>query len=290
MPPILVEPYVYSGARNAVIYALNTYGRPAASGLSAYVGLEVYGLKGFALTIPPARRITHIGNDRALKSQTFPPIEAASGEVAVGATDLEILSVLMGTTVIDKAGIRLLPHLSDKQGYEPNVGILIYQASVSKSGAQRWRVNIISSCKAIPRIPGAGQESIDIVFDLTPDPTDAYLWGSDTFTLADPSDPYSQLTESGAIDAGIWDGFCAFRPRIASFAAQAAQVLFEFPDHLQAANATDILVVTANGTGTPVEEDPADYTATTAGVTFDTAPVTTYGAGTEVHILYQIED
>ena len=49
--------------------------------------------------------------------------------------------------------------------------------------------------------------------------------------------------------------------------AGAGETVFPFPDNLQAANATDILVVTANGTSAPVEEDAADYTAATTGVT-----------------------
>jgi hypothetical protein len=290
MTSITVEPYVFSGSKNVVIYALNANGRPAATNGVAYTGLELYGFKAYNLTIPPARRIAHIGNDRLLKQQVFPPIEPASGEIAVGATDLDIVALLTGGTIVEKAGMRMLPHLSDLQGSEPNVGMIMYQSALARSGPQRWRFHFITSTKAIVRDPGAAQEPVDLVFDLAPDPVNRYLWGQDLSELTDPSDPYSGVTESGALDAGIWSGFCAYRPRIASFVAQAAQVLFEFPDNLQAADATNIAVFTVNGTGTPVEEDAADYTATTAGVTFDTAPVTTYGTGTEVNILYQIAD
>jgi len=290
MPSITVEPYVFSGAKNAVFYAHNAYGRPAGIGAVAYTGIELYGFKGYNLTIPPARRVSHIGNDRLLKQQQFPPTEGASAEIAVGATNLDLIALLTGATVIEKAGMRMLPHLSDLQGSEPNIAMIEYQAAIAQSGAQRWRFHMIPNTKAIVREPGAGQEPIDLIFDLAPDPVDVYPWGGDLSVLSDPSDPYSGVTESGADNAGIWSGFSAYRPRIASFIAQADQVLFEFPANLQAANATDILVVTALGTGTPVEEDASDYTATTAGVTFNTAPVTTYGAGVEVNILYQIAD
>ena len=200
------------------------------------------------------------------------------------------MAVITGATIIERAGMRFLPHLSDLRGYEPNVGILQYQAAVAQSGAQRWRVVVISNTKMIARIPGGGPEPIDTVFDLAPNPVDVYLWGSELAPLADPSDPYSGVSPSGAETAGIWDGFAAFRPRIASFIAGAGETVFPFPDNLQAANATDVLVVTAHATDAPVEENAADYTAATTGVTFDTAPNTTYGSGTEVHILYQIED
>jgi hypothetical protein len=290
MPSITIEPYTYVGARNAIVYGLNAYSRPAGTGAVAYTGIELKGLKSYGLTVPPARRIAHVGNDGLRSQQLLPPIEPAAAEINIDGSDLDLLALITGTTIIEKAGIRLLPHLSDRRGSEPNLGLITYQAAVADSGAQRWRVTIVSNTKMIPRIPGGGPEPIDIVFDLAPNPVDVYLWGSELAPLSDPSDPYSGVSSSQAFQAGIWDGFCAFRPRIASFLAQAAQVLFPFPDNLQAANVTDVLVVTALTNGTPVEEDAADYTVATTGVTFDTAPVTTYGAGVETHILYQVAD
>jgi len=294
MTNITVEPYVFSGSKQVIIYQLNANNRPDGSKAdtagAAYTGLELYGFKAYNLTIPPARRIAHIGNDRLLKQQVFPPIEPASGELAVGATDLDIVAALTGGTIVNVAGMRMLPHLSDLQGSEPNVGLIMYQAAIAQSGPQRWRFHIISNTKAIVREPGAGQEPIDLVFDLAPDPVTQYLWGGDLSVLSDPSDPFSGVSESGADEAGIWSGFSAYRPRIAAFSAQAAQVAFEFPADKQAADATNVEVVTVLGTGTPVVEDAADYTATTASITFNTAPVTTYGAGVEVLVLYQIAD
>lgn len=291
MPSITTEAYVFAGLKYAIIYALNTYNRPAATNGVAYTGLPVWGSKTYNLTIPPARRVAHIGNDRLLKQQTFPPTDPASGELNVGATDLDIIKVLTGATAIKEfAGMQMLPHLSDLQGNEPNVGIIMYQAAVAKSGSKRWRFHFIPSTKAIVREPGAGPDPIDLIFDLSPDPVDQFPWGAELAPLSDPSDPYSGVSATGATEAGIWSGFSAFRPRLASFIAQADQVLFEFPDNLQAANITDVAVTTVLTTGTPVVEDAADYTVTTAGVTFDTAPVTTYGAGVEVIIAYQIAD
>jgi len=290
MPSIIVEPYTYVGARNAIVYELNTYGRPKATGMVAYTGTEIFGLKSFGLTIPPARRIVHVGNDGVTSQQLLPPIEAAAAEIGVDGTDLDLMAVITGATIIEKAGVRLIPHLSDLRGSEPNVGIIQYQAAVAQSGAQRWRVVIVSNTKMIARIPGGGPDVIDTVFDLAPNPVDKYLWGGETAPLADPSDPYSGVPESGATKTGIWDGFAAFRPWLASFVAGAGETVFPFPDNLQAANVTDVLVVTAHGSDTPVEEDAADYAVATTGVTFDTAPATTYGSGTEVHIFYQIAD
>jgi len=294
MTSINVEPYVFSGSKQVVIYQLNAYNRPDGSladgAGEAYTGLEVYGFKAYNLTIPPSRRVAHIGNDRLLKQQVFPPIEPATGEISVGATDLDIIAALTGGTIIEKAGMRMLPHMSDLQGTEPNVGLIMYQAAIAQSGSQRWRFHMIPNTKAIVREPGAVQEPIDLIFDLAPDPVDQYLWGGDLSILSDPSDPFSGVSASGADNAGIWSGFSAYRPRVAAFAAQAAQVAFDFPADKQAADATNIEIVAVLTTGTPAVVDAADYTATTATITFNTAPVTTYGAGVEILVLYQIAD
>jgi hypothetical protein len=294
MTDITVEPYVFSGSKQVIIYELNANNRPDGSKAdgagAAYTGLELYGFKTYNLTIPPARRIAHIGNDRLLKQQVFPPIEPATGEISVGATNLEIIAALTGATIVNKAGMRILPHMSDLQGAEPNVGMIMYQAAIAQSGSQRWRFHMIPNTKAIVREPGAAQEPVDLIFDLAPDPVDKYLWGGDLSVLSDPSDPFSGVSESGADNAGIWSGFCAYRPRIAAFSAQADQVAFSFPADKQAADATNVEVVAVLGTGTPVVVDAGDYTATTAAITFDTAPVTTYGAGVEILVLYQIAD
>lgn len=290
MPSINVEPFTYVGARNGRVYELNTYGRPKAINASVYNGYELKGLKTYGLTIPPARRIVHQGNDGVRAQQLLPPIEAAAAEINIDGTDLDLLAAIMGVTIVEIAGMRLIPHLSDRRGYEPNVATITYQTAVADSGAQRWRVTIVSNTKMIPRLPGAGPESIDFVFDLAPNPVDVYPWGSQLAPLVDPSDPYSGASASQAFQAGIWDGFCAFRPNLVSFVPTAGQVAFPFPESAQAANVTDLQVVTALTTGMPVIQDAADYTVATSGVTFDTAPVTTYGAGVEVHIIYQMAD
>lgn len=290
MPSITVEPYTYVGARNGFAYELNTYGRPKGTGSDPYNGYELKGLKSYNLTIPPARRIVHVGNDGIRAQQLLPPIEAAAAEINIDGSDLDLLAAVMGVTIVEIAGMRMIPHLSDRRGSEPNVGLITYQAAVADSGAQRWRVTVVSNTKMIPRLPGAGPDPIDFVFDLAPNPVDQYLWGSELAPLSDPSDPYSGVSESQAFTAGIWDGFCAYRPNLISFIAAAGQTVFPFPEGKQAANVTDVQVVSVLANGTPVIESAGIASITTAAVTFTTAPVTTYGAGVEVNILYQMED
>lgn len=277
--------YVFSGLQNGIVYELNAKGRPKATTNQAYVGLEVYASKLFNLTLPAARRVAHIGNDRLLKVQIFPSQEIPTGELNVGAEDLELVQVLKGATDIKEiAGMKMLPSLSDLEGNEPNVGMILWQAALEKrTSAQGFRFFMLPQTKAVPRIGGAGPDPIDTIFDLSPNPSEAYLWGASLAPLADPSDEFSGVPEVGAYAAGVWDGFSVYPPRIASFISDADDVAFLFPNNAKPQNVDDIAVFTADADDDfAVEVDPNDYTATLTGVTFDTTP----GLNKEVHILF----
>ena len=290
MAPITVEPTVFSGFHKGVAYALNAYGRPDAASespfIGPYTGKEIYATKTFSLTVPPTRKIPHIGNDRLLKVQQFPSQDPITGEVGAGAEDLDLVAILTGATVITKAGAKGMVYGSDLQGEEPNVGFIMYQDAIAESSLARVRNLFVTSTKAVPRTPGLGNDPIDMIFDLAPDSADHHLWGELLSILSDPSDPFSGVTESGATTKAFEVFFSAYEMRIASFLAQAAQTIFLFKDNEQAINAVDMEVFV--GDGPDSIEITSGITKAVTGVTFDTAPITTYGAGAEVHVLYQL--
>lgn len=291
MSTITTEPTVFSGFHKGIAYALNAYGRPDASAADPYIGPytghELYAAKTFSLTVPATRKVPHLGNDRLLKVQQFPPQEPITGEVGIGAEDLDLVSLLTGAAVITKAGAKGMIYGSDLQGQEPNVGFIMLQDALAESGPQRYRNLFVPSTKAVPRSPGLGNDPIDMIYDLAPDVVDHHLWGELLSILDDPSDPNSGVSESGATTLAFEVLFSAYEMRICSFIAQAAQTIFTFPEDKQAQNVTDLEVFTAIGAAV-TEESASDYTAAVTGITFNTAPVTTYGAGVEVHVLYQL--
>lgn len=292
MTIVTKEPIVFSGFHRGVAYKLNTYGRPDASVedpyIGPYTGLEIYGAKTFGLTVPGTRKIAHVGNDRLLATQQFPPIEAITGEMGVGAEDMDLVALLGGGDIVTEAELRMLPHGSDLQGSEPNIGFIFIQDALAKSGPQRYRFLIIPSTKAVPRSSGLGAEPIDYIYDLAPNTVDKHLWGEDLSILADPSDPYSGVSESGADEAAFWDGYAEYEPRLCTWIGQAAQVLFSFPEDKPAADTDKISIWYAQGA--TVAEVTTGVTKAVTGLTFDTAPVTTYGAGVEILALYQLAE
>jgi hypothetical protein len=276
--------YVYSGLQAAVAYALNTMGRPKGVNTVAYTGVEVYAAKLYGLTLPGARRVPHVGNDRLLKTQIFAGQEPASGELSVGAEDLDLIAVLTNTVIKSIAGMKMLPHMTDLQGSEPNVGLILYQAALSRlTSAQGYHFHMIPSTKAVPRIAGAGAEPIDTVYDLAPNPSEKYLWGAAMAPLSDPYDEFSGVSETGALESGVFSGFCEYEPRIAAFVSGASTVEFLFPGNMPAASVDRIAVFTASPTDEEAVEVTVGITKAVTGVTFDTTP----GLNKEVILLYQ---
>jgi len=280
--------YVYSGLQNGAVYELNAKGRPKApTGGLAYVGIDVYATKAYTPSLPKPRLVPHIGNDRLLKTQVFPGQESASAQFSVGAEDMDLLAMLTGTTVKSIAGMEMLPYLTDLQGKETSVGVILYQAALSKiTSAQGYHLHMISKSRMVATLPGAGNDPIDMVYDMTINPSENYLWGGALAPLADIYDPLSGVPDTGAHEAGLFSGFSEFAPRIASFLTDTAQVEFLFPASLQAADVNKIAVFTALPTDDVAElVDPADYTTAVDGVTFDSTP-----AGREVIVVYQVAE
>jgi len=267
--------YMYSGLQRAVVYELNTKGRPAAAaGGLVYAGQEVHATKLYNLTIPAARRVPHIGNDRLLATQIFPSQEAVSGELSVGSEDLDLLATLTGLTIKELAGMKMLPHMTDQQGNEPAVGMFLWQAAVSKQTKQQGiHFHIIPNTQAVPRLPGAGENPIDLVFDLAPNATEYHLHGEALAPLADIYDPLSGVSDTGAFESGLWSGFSDYPNRIAAFIAATAQVEFLFPASRQAISTVNVAVFSGAQTDDALElVDSADYTVAVDGVTFNIAP------------------
>ena len=278
--------WVYSGLQNGVIYELNAKGRPkAVAGGLGYAGSDVYATKTYAPTLPKPRLVPHTGNDRLLKTQVFPGQEAAGANFSVGAEDLDLMAMLMGTTIKEIAGMRMLPHMTDLQGKETSVGVLLYQAALSKkTSAHGYHFHMISKSTMVATLPGAGESPIDVQYDMTINPSENYLWGGALAPLADIYDLLSGVPETGASEAGIFSGFSEYEPRLVSYLSTIAQTVFIFPGSMKPFDITKIAVFVAD----PADDvaqlvDDADYTATLTDITFDIAP----GANKEVIVLYQ---
>lgn len=210
------------GFRDAVIYDLNASGRPNAQSVSVpYVGTKVNGPKVFTLNMPNPRIIQHTGNDRVLEVDQLPTLEQASGEIRMSGVDQDLDALLSGVDKFTVGHTSFLARMTDKQGTEPQVGVVAWQQSLLE-GLRRWHIYLIPSSRAIPIPAGMGDSPEDHRFSLAPNPTDRHLWGVEL----------DEGTE-GAEEFGVLDGYSTIRPvyPLVAFKTDGIEDTFVFTDY-----------------------------------------------------------
>lgn len=274
-----IEPIVYTEFQTGIVFELNAYGRPKGTGLTAYMGKEIYGTQVYNLTLPEPRRIPHSGNARLLKTQILPSKEAASAELQIGAEDLDLLGIFSGVTPATVGGMNFLPFMTDLQGKEAIIGLLLYQPGLKESGGQIFHWHMIPNAQGVVRLPSMQENPQPVVISLAPNPITTHLWGMPLGI----TDIYGDVTtETGALTSGILSGYGDGEPAIAAFIANGSEDTFPFPSTKPANDVANVSVFTANG-ATVTEVDSGDITVATTGVTFDTPPTLNH----EVIIVYQ---
>lgn len=243
-------------------------GLPAASGSALSEGFQIVGGKAYTLTIPDARIIAHTGDDRVLARDILPPLDTSTAELRVARGDFEILALLTGTNVTTVAEMKLIGHATDKQGYEPQFGLLLYQQAIdTDTGAQSWRGFIIPKARIIPKPQGMqGDNPSEITFQVLPYTVTRHLWGV----------PFQALVE-GFTETETVEIHAEGKPWIVYAVGNGSVSSFNFDPTRQAKSAGKVYV-TVDG----VEKTSGvDYTATVSGVTFTSPP-----ASGEIIVIY----
>ena len=170
------------GLRYGMVYALNSDGTPTGNvtPTTATDGTEFQGPKVFTLNVPEPRKITHIGEDRVLAVDYLPPSDGMDGELSVSPSELDIVAMLGGLTVATVGEGVLAALASSQQGFEPQVGLMLYQQSLDVSlGTRRWRSFWFPSCRCIYMPAGMGQDTQDIRYKIAPAVVSSLPWGTD---------------------------------------------------------------------------------------------------------------
>jgi len=256
------------GLKYAAIFELNSNGRPAATGTTAYEGVEVEGEKAFSLTIPDPRKIVHSGQDRVLAVDYLPATEAAEGELRVSVEDQAVLALITDVLSYSVGEAKFVPIGTDRQGEEPQVGMMLYQQALDAAGKQRhWRCFIIASARCIPIVAGMGENAEDTRFKVAPSPTTKTLWGE---TL--------DADTAGASEATILIGMTKGRPKLVAFKANGSATDFSFP---ASAPARDVATISVWKNGTLVS---SGLTPAVDKITFSVAPT----SGDDIVVLYEL--
>lgn len=257
------------GARHAIVYALNSDGRPNATATTYYEGLELTGPKAVTLNVPEPRRIDHYGADRVLAVDWLPPNEGVTGEIRVAKEDLDVDALVSGVVKFSFGEATMLVGSSDQQGDEPDVGILCFQQSLDASTKTRkWRFFIIPSARLVALPGGMDENPVENRYAVAASPTTKHLWGE-----------AMEIATEGALEAAYVRGMSNSKPHIVAFLGDNAEDEFLFPTAKQAST-VDNVTVWVDGV-----EQTSGITVAVTGVTFTTPP----GTGADIVVLYEYD-
>lgn len=268
--PTVVSGEMYAvGARRAVLFQLNAAGLPEAGTASAtaHEGIQLLGVKNFELTFPAVRKITHSGNDRVMAYDFLPAIEGAGGTLTTAGRSLALDAMVAGVKVLTLAETKLLAQITDQQGAEPDVALLIaQQAKDASNRSRRYRYQIVPKCvvSAIP--PGMDENPADSKYEVAISPTTKHLWGL-AFTVA----------VDGCLEAGVVEGMAESRPNIVAWKGNGTLVTFNFPTAKPAVSVAKIHGTYLDGVLT------VPTTITVTALTFTPAPA----AGVTIVTIYE---
>jgi hypothetical protein len=141
-------------------------------------------------------------------------------------------------TLLDNVKARALGEMTmigvatNQQGFEPQVGLQLYQAAVGLStGKMYWHTYFMPSSRVIRKAHGMTADKSVTVYQIAPNRTSRYLWG-EPFTNAD----------DGFLSGQIIEAWSNYPYRVAAFVADGTAVDFSFPVNTPAVQTTGIKV------------------------------------------------
>ncbi len=244
------------GFRNAVIFALNADGLPAASSTAAYEGIRAEGAKTLTINDPEYRRISHTGDDRLLQFDVLPALEGMTAELRVGRINDDLDAAVSGLSafVVGEANL-MLGGVTDQSGFEPTVGLLAYRQALDEGGNRVWDARIFPRVTIAKREGGFDDNPEERAYTVTPALVTEHLWGT----------AFAEGVE-GAAQGQVIRGVFQYKPKVVAWLGDNAEDTFLFPAAAPAA-ATAKVTVWIDGVLTT-----ANLTVLTTSITFTTTP------------------
>lgn len=241
----------------AVIFPLDTTGRPLVSSPTVYEGLEIKGPRVFELTPAEPRLIVNPGSGRIMDTIYLPPNEAHRAELRVGYNQQAIKAALSGTKVVTVGESTMVARATDQQGSEPDMMMFVTQLAKDSNKLSRWHYYIIPLGKAIPMDSPMNESALEDRYMVTMSPATKHLWGH-AFTVLD----------EGCTEAAYIDGMSEGKFNIVMWEADGVEDEFLFPTDKQAINVNKIALFNF----TTGAEITAGITKATTGITYGAAP------------------
>ena len=264
------EPTLNYGLRFANIFELNADGYPAAVDTTPYEGMQIKGSTAFDLQIPDSRKITGLGEDGITQVVYLPPQEGAAGTLNAEAADPYLAALLDGTNVITVGELTAVGMATDRQGFEPQLGMLMYQAARGlDTGKSYWHSYFLPSAQIVRKGGPMNADKAATIHQIAPNRVNHHLWGTQFTMLAE-----------GFLSAQILEAWTNNPVIVTSFVGDNTEDEFLFPTDNPSVNTTST-VVFVDGVKKTLT---TDYTVTTTKVTFVAAPET----GANICILREV--
>jgi hypothetical protein len=262
------EPTLDYGLRFANIFELDENGLPAATNATPYEGYQIKGSTTFDLSIPDARKITGLGEDGITQVVYLPPNEGATGVLNAESADPILAALLDGTLVITVGDMTMVGVGTNRQGFEPRCGLLLYQAARGlQTGKSYWHSYFMPSAQLIRKAHGMNGDKGTSIYQIAPNRTGAHLWGTE----------FSVLVE-GFVSAQLLEAWTNNPIILTTFIGDNTEDEFSFPVEKPSVNATPVVFV--DGVKQTIT---TAYTATTTKITFQSGHIP--GAGAVICVL-----
>lgn len=246
------------GAKYCKIYELNATGSPAATSPTVYAGVRMYGFKSLDLTIPDARRITHVGDDGPIQVDTLPPNEGMSGNAVFAEENQTAIALVSNINAFTVGAASMIGLGTSQQGFETQVMMLMYQQSLDSNGTRNYRTLILPKATLQYKGGPLNENATEFTFNVTPAFVTHGGWEK-TFAAADEGFTRAQ----GVVFHGT-------RPvNLNAWLSDDYDTTFAFDANEQANDAsTPAIAVFVDGT-----LQSSGITYATTGVTFSVAPI-----------------
>lgn len=170
---------IFSVGMNAARYfALTAAGYPAATNATVYSGVSIGGPISFALEMTAPETVTHPGNNAIQQYDVLPSTGISGGTLTVSREDADAIALFSNTSVHTiGAFANAIGWNTSQQGNEPIVGLMAYDQAKDTAGLRVWRTHMIPKCIITPQIKGMARERGDVVYNIQPLVSSAYLTG-----------------------------------------------------------------------------------------------------------------
>lgn len=135
------------------------------------------GPRTFDLTPAESGVVVNIGNGRVRDTIYRAPREASRAELRVGYDQLDVISALTGVNVYTIGEMKAIGRLTNRQGSEPDVAILLTQRGHDENGLTRYKTYIIPKSKCPPTDSSMNDNASEMRYPITISNSKKEIWG-----------------------------------------------------------------------------------------------------------------